>query len=170
MRSLNCITQTIHRLQEATTMKRASNALPKSIIALRLVAWENVPNGKAGVQSGDRATEENILDVCEFNTAAEFRSHAKLYADMQASRVSVEIVSSDERMKVKATVEKGIPAGCRTTQPCIRLAQSDTSDSSQPLNDVLLSLDRFWSLLCETAEEMQQPSHFCNDECACNNE
>lgn len=153
-------------------MKRASSTLlPSCISAIRLVAWNNREGGENAVNTGTRATPQDIVDVVEFNSAAEFRRQARLFAEYKADSRTVEIVSSDPRMKVKATVEKGIPQGCRTEQVCIRLSPSDEStDSSRPLNDVLLSLDRFWDLLCETATEMQEPSHFCNDECRCNNE
>lgn len=149
-------------------MKRASTTLlPSSISAVRLVAWNTVPGGDNAVNTGQRATADSIVDVVEFNSAAEFRRQAKLYADMTCDKRTVEIVSSDERMKVKATVEKGIPEGCRTEQVCIKLLGSD--DKAPP---ALLALDRFWDLLCETAEEMaqQKPNHFCNEECPCNNE
>lgn len=142
-------------------MKRATNILPSSISAVRLVAWYKPESPDA---------KRSIYDVCEVNTAMDFRKQAQIAAHITVGGAIVEIVSSDERMKLKATVEKGIPEGCRTEQVCIRLSPTNQPKHAVSPDDRIISLDRFWSLLCETAAEMQQPSHFCNDECRCNNE
>ncbi len=137
-------------------MKRASTTpLPRSISAIRLVAWQGEPNA---------TLPGSIIDISEFTTAALFRKMVKQYADMTAGSRSVEVVSDNPLMTLKATVEKGIPEGCRTEQACIRFY------AGEQYVPVLLTPDRFWDLMCETATEMQGPSHFCNDECRCNNE
>lgn len=105
--------------------------LPEGVV-LRFVSWDG----------------ENIHDVSEFQTQADFRKYAKLHLGFTCTKRRLEVVSEDSRLTdFGADLMSGVPVKCKTTQPCLKVDGSHGA--------TLVSLDRFWELLCESVAEVQ---------------
>lgn len=102
--------------------------LPKGV-TLRFVAWEK---------------NKTIRDVHDFDTREAYRKYARMYSgqNMRDCQVKVEVVSENARLVFTADLVKGIPAKCRTEQACMKV------------DDTLVSIDRFWDVLCESITEV----------------